>query len=72
MDNKILGSVFIISSSILYSSIYISAAIYGSTSASKSQELFSTYLGYLGVGLIIPAIILFIIGIILIISSRKK
>ena len=48
---------FIIASAILYSSMYISAAIYGSGITSKSKEIFSTYLGFIGNGLIIPSII---------------
>ncbi len=45
MWKKTLGSVFIIASAILYSSMYISAAIYASVITSKSKEIFSTYLG---------------------------
>lgn len=40
--------------------MYISAAIYGSSITHKSKEIFSTYLGFIGNGLIIPSIILFV------------
>ena len=52
MWKKTLGSVFIIASAILYSSMYISAAIYGSAITSKSKEIFSTYLGFIKIKII--------------------
>ena len=72
MWKKTLGSVFIIASAILYSSMYISAAIYGSVITSKSKEIFSTYLGFIGNGLIIPSIILFILGCVFILYLKIK
>lgn len=72
MWKKTLGSVFIIASAILYSSMYISAAIYGSVITSKSKEIFSTYLVFIGNGLIIPSIILFILGCVFILLSKNK
>lgn len=72
MDKKILGGIFILTSGILYSSMYISASIYGSGDGPKSKDLFKTYLGYTSDGLIIPIIITLIIGVGFIIYSELK
>ncbi len=72
MNKTILGSIFLLISSILYSSMYISASIYASGETSKSKELFNIYLKYVGHGLMPIILVILIIGILLLVLAEYK
>lgn len=63
MNKKIIGSIFILISTILYCTRYISAAISGANAKSWSKEEFIAHLSYVPSSLMTLSIIAMIIGL---------
>ena len=72
MGRRFTGSVFCLISAILFSTKYISAAIFGSNVVSWNAELFGAMLEYVGATLNILSIISLIIGIAYLVAAEFK
>jgi arginine exporter protein ArgO len=70
MSRRTTGVFFILISAILYSTRYISAAIFGSNLASTSKDLFNAMLQYVGNGLSAWAVVALIVGIIFLVWAE--
>ena len=64
MSRRTTGTVLLAISALLYASRYLSAAIYGSSSASWSTELFNAMLQYVGPGLARWSLVALVVGIV--------
>ncbi|MGD7043236.1 hypothetical protein [Jeotgalibacillus proteolyticus] len=62
MNKRAAGMSFLFISAILFSTKYISAAIFGSGVASWDQNLFNAMLSYIGAPLTILSVVSFIAG----------
>lgn len=64
MNRRGTGTIFILVAAMLFSTKYISAAIFGSGATSWDQELFDIFLSYTGTSLHALSIVAFISGIV--------
>lgn len=64
MSRRTTGTVLLAISALLYAARYLSAAIYGSSSASWSAELFNAMLQYIGPGLARWSLAALVVGIV--------
>ncbi len=72
MERRTVGVCFCFISALLFSTRYITAAIFGSNVSSWSKELFNAMLEYTGGELFILSIVSLIIGSVYLISSEIK
>ena len=70
MSKRITGALFCLSSSILFSARYLSAAIHISQMRSYDDAMFSRSLNYVGIPLLILSILCLIIGAVYLISAE--
>lgn len=72
MNRRGTGAMFCLISAILYSTRYISAAIFGSNVSSWDEELFSNMLSYVGGTLTTLSVISLVIGVVYLILAEKN
>ena len=63
MNNKGVGAVFCLIAAVLTGARYVAAAIYFSSTSTKSPELFRSALEYTGSGLTILSVIALVAGV---------
>lgn len=71
MNRRGAGAIFCLISSILFSTRYISAAIFGSNVSSWGAEFFSHMLSYVGNTLTILSVVSLVIGIIYLLLAEE-